>query len=358
MIKIDLLKISGGAFVHKKMMQFTIENISADIAEQLCREITADLPEYFGLPDCNEHYAIGVKTRANFAVKMDMTYVGLLSLDFPYPENSNIYWMGVLRQYHHQGVGRLLLDAASRYASQHGAVSMTVETLAPAESDENYIKTYRFYESQGFKPLFNLKPAGYEWNMAYMAKDLQHVTMLRAPNDAIEIRAIRENDIPMIVSNFEKNHWPKPASTFETYCEEQRNNQRLIWLAFHQKQFAGYVTLKWSSSYSSFKEKGIPEIMDLNVLPPYRNKGIGSKLLDFAEDQARQKCSAVGIGVGLYKDYGSAQKIYISRGYQPDGLGVTYDYKPVEPGKMVRLDDDLVLWFTKQLDSNAISGEP
>ncbi|WP_176695277.1 hypothetical protein [Legionella massiliensis] len=49
---------------------------------------------------------------------------------------------------------------------------MTVETLAPEESDENYLKTYHFHESQGFKPLFNLKPAGYEWNMVYMLKTL------------------------------------------------------------------------------------------------------------------------------------------------------------------------------------------
>lgn len=33
-----------------------IEQIFVDVAEQLCRQITANLPEYFGLPECNEHY--------------------------------------------------------------------------------------------------------------------------------------------------------------------------------------------------------------------------------------------------------------------------------------------------------------
>ena len=40
----------------------------------LSRQITADLPEYFGLPECNEHYAIGVRARDNFAVKVGATY--------------------------------------------------------------------------------------------------------------------------------------------------------------------------------------------------------------------------------------------------------------------------------------------
>lgn len=34
-------------------MSFKIEPISPEIAESLCRQITADLPEYFGLPDAN-----------------------------------------------------------------------------------------------------------------------------------------------------------------------------------------------------------------------------------------------------------------------------------------------------------------
>ncbi len=40
-----------------KLMQ-----ISAELSERLCRQITASLPEYFGLPEVNEHYAQGVKS--------------------------------------------------------------------------------------------------------------------------------------------------------------------------------------------------------------------------------------------------------------------------------------------------------
>ena len=109
------------------------------------------------------------------------------------------------------------------------------------------------------------------------------------------------------------------------------------------------MTLKWSSYYQPFKEQGIPEIMDLNVLPPYRNKGIGTQLLKIAERLAATRSHVVGLGVGLYGDYGNAQKLYIKKGYTPDGCGVTYNYQVVPPGDSAPVDDDLVLWFTKNI---------
>ncbi|WP_374698611.1 GNAT family N-acetyltransferase [Wolbachia endosymbiont (group B) of Limnophora tigrina] len=150
-----------------------IEQISPDIAEDLCCKITADLSEYFGLPECNEHYAVGVRSCKNLAAKIDGNYIGLLSLDFPYPNNSNIHWMDVFRNYQRQGVGYKLVEAACSLVNT--ARTMTVETLSPNASDENYLKTYKFYESCGFEPLFNLKPQGYKWNMVYIMKNLNQI---------------------------------------------------------------------------------------------------------------------------------------------------------------------------------------
>lgn len=155
-------------------MTYKIQQISSDISEKLCRKIIADLPEYFGLPECNEEYAKGVRSRINFAIAEKENFIGLLSLDFPYPTNSNIYWMGILRKYQSMGLGQLLLNQAVAFAKGKSAKTMTVETLAPFESDANYRKTYEFYAKVGFKPLFNLKPKGYEWNMVYMIKDLNN----------------------------------------------------------------------------------------------------------------------------------------------------------------------------------------
>ena len=135
--------------------------------------------------------------------------------------------------------------------------------------------------------------------------------------------------------------------------KEQEEGERLVWVAHVKGEFAGYVTLKWQSQYPSFKAQNIPEIMDLNVLPVYRKIGIGSLLLYAAEKEASTKSECVGIGVGLYAGedggYGAAQRLYVKRGYIPDGKGVTYHYEPTIPGNSYPLDDDLVLWFTKKL---------
>lgn len=57
----------------------------------------------------------------------------------------------------------------------------------------------------------------------------------------------------------------------------------------------------------------------------------------------------VGIGVGLYADYGAAQRLYTSLGYAPDGRGVTYHGSLVKPGTEYLVDDHLILWLTKRL---------
>ena len=332
-------------------MRIQIEHISQDLAERLCRTITSDLPEYFGLPDVNEHYVIGVRSRQNLAAKMGNDYIGLISIEFPYENSCNIYWMAVLRHHQGEGVGQKLIRAACNLAKENGATTMTVETLAPSESEENYINTYYFYRSVGFDPLFNLKPNGYEWNMVYMVKTLERI-QLKGGTDVL-VRALSLADIPIIVEGFNNANWPKPTSTFETYFQEQLNDSRLTWVAYKNNQIAGYVTLKCVSQYTPFASVSIPEIMDLNVLPPFRKAGIGSLLLDQAEKAAATKSAIVGLGVGLYGGadggYGAAQKLYVNRGYIPDGKGVTYNYQHAIPGHNYPLDDDLVLWFTKKL---------
>lgn len=326
----------------------TIEPISSQEAEELCRTLTAALPEYFGLPECNEVYAQGVKSRKNLAAKVDGRTVGLLSLEFPYPQSGSIYWMAVAPEFQGQGVGHKLVEAAATLALEAGATTLTVETLAPQEADPHYLKTYQFYERAGFEPLFNLKPEGYTWTMVYMAKRLAPKFAL--PQN-VSIKPFTESHIPVIVEAFARHNWPKPRATFEGYLKDQNEERRVVWIAHKDGQFAGYVTLLWESLYGPFRDSHIPEIVDLNVLPPFRNGGIASLLLDAPEQEASLRGSSVGLGVGLYGGpdggYGPAQKLYIKRGYVPDGRGVTSNYKPVTPGDSVPIDDDLVLWLTK-----------
>ncbi|HXF90409.1 MAG TPA: GNAT family N-acetyltransferase [Candidatus Nitrosotenuis sp.] len=153
-------------------MNLVIEQISPEQAQILCQEITHDLPEYFGLPEVNEQYFQGMLTRFSFAAKLDGHYVGLLTLEFPYPETANIYWMAVKRDFQGRGIGRKLVHTASNYVLKQGIKTLTVETLSPVHADQNYLKTYPFYINSGFRPLFDLKPEGYEFTMVYLYKPL------------------------------------------------------------------------------------------------------------------------------------------------------------------------------------------
>lgn len=164
----------------------------------------------------------------------------------------------------------------------------------------------------------------------------------------IQIDPLSATDIDDLVRSFALHNWQKPRALFEGYLREQDEQKRQVWVA-RSGEVLGYVTLNWHSHYQPFLTRDIPEIMDLNVLPPFRRQGIGAQLLDSAEEKASHSSNIIGIGVGLYDGYGDAQRLYVKRGYIPDGRGPTYSYRKLEYGQSVLVDDDLVLWFEKTL---------
>ena len=167
----------------------------------------------------------------------------------------------------------------------------------------------------------------------------------------IEIRALRDNDPPVIAVAFAQMGWNKPEARYRQYLDEQSAGTRTCLVAIVDGQFAGYVTVNWRPSYPGFSEQNIPEIQDLNILRQFRKQGIASHLLDRAEAEVARHSGVVGIGVGLHPGYNAAQRLYVRRGYIPDGRGVTYRDRYIDEGSQVLLDDDLVLHFTKQLRS-------
>ncbi len=83
----------------------------------------------------------------------------------------------------------------------------------------------------------------------------------------------------------------------------------------------------------------------------YRKHGIGAALMDTAEKIASEYADTVYLGVGLHSGYGSAQRMYVKRGYIPDGSGVWYHDEICKPHGECKNDDDLVLYFSKKLRS-------
>ncbi len=112
---------------------------------------------------------------------------------------------------------------------------------------------------------------------------------------------------------------------------------------------AGYVSVYPYCMNGAFGGMGYTEIVDFAVLEKFRRKGVGTKLMDIAEKIAAEYSDTVYLGVGLHSGYGSAQRMYVKRGYVPDGSGVWYGAKVCEPYELYRNDDDLNLYLSKKL---------
>ncbi len=165
---------------------------------------------------------------------------------------------------------------------------------------------------------------------------------------SLHIRALSPADSPLLEAGFKAQGWHKPASLFEAYAQESTVGTRTALIALWGDVVAGYVTIKWHPTYTPFQEKKIPEISDLNVLKAHQRNGIASALMEAAETLVFQTCHSMGLGVGLLSDYGPAQRLYVKRGYKPDGKGLTYQEAPCRHGDQVTADDDLLLWWVKE----------
>ncbi len=169
----------------------------------------------------------------------------------------------------------------------------------------------------------------------------------------LAIRMLESRDVAPISAAFSDLGWNKPLSQYEIYLSEQQKGIRTVFVAFVGGDFAGYVTINWSPSYPPYRAGGIPEIQDFNVLPRFRRQGIGTNLMDQAEQKISERSCVAGIGVGMPPDYGAAQRLYVLRGYVPDGKGLTREGRPVRQGDEITVNDGLVLYLTKTLTEGA-----
>ena len=170
----------------------------------------------------------------------------------------------------------------------------------------------------------------------------------------LQMRAIEARDAEPIAAAFAAIGWNKPVSQYLRYLSEQDDGRRDVLVAFVGEAFAGYVTVVWKPDYPPFHAENIPEISDLNVLPEFRRQGIATRLLDNAERRIARRSNIAGIGVGMTPDYGPAQRLYVLRGYVPDGRGLASHDRILKHGDQAQVDDDLVLRFTKDL----LTGRP
>ena len=130
------------------------EITQVEAKSQITEQILHSLSDWFELEDGIQNYITGVQDKPFFVVMQEDHPVGFLSLQDHNQYTSEIYVMGVLPQYHRQGIGRQLVEHAQKYMAQHGCKFLFIKTLAEIVDDPFYAKTRQFYEAMGFLPLF------------------------------------------------------------------------------------------------------------------------------------------------------------------------------------------------------------
>lgn len=173
--------------------------------------------------------------------------------------------------------------------------------------------------------------------------------MVYYKSDEIVIRNMQESDVHIIVGEEKAQGWNVSLEKYEIRLKHQNEGKSISIIAEYRGNVAGYINIYPNSERGAFAKQGYTEIVDFGVLIKYRNYGIGSKLMDIAEQIASQYSSVVYLGVGMHSGYGSAQRMYVKRGYIPDGSGVWYGESVCEQYAECCNDDDLILYLSKEL---------
>ena len=162
------------------------------------------------------------------------------------------------------------------------------------------------------------------------------------------IRKMQESDIKNLSQGFISQGWPSREEILTLYFKEQESGEREALVADFEGVVAGYITILPIAKHGPFAGMS-PELSDFNVFEPFQNQGIGNLLLEEAEKRVKLISDKVTLGVGLHSGYGPAQRLYIKRGYIPDGTGVWYQNH--QPGMNAVCEDigELVLYLSKNL---------
>lgn len=162
------------------------------------------------------------------------------------------------------------------------------------------------------------------------------------------IRKMQESDIKELSRGFISQGWPSREEILTRYFKEQESGEREVLVAEVEGALAGYISILPCAKQGPFAEI-YPELSDFNVFEPFQNQGIGNLLLEEAEKRVRLISDKVTLGVGLHSGYGPAQRLYIKRGYIPDGTGVWYQNHQPAMNAVCEDIGELVLYLSKNL---------
>ena len=122
----------------------------SETKKKITREVLEALPEWFEVEESREQYIKESAERIMVASFDGDKATGFLCLKPTGKQTVELAVMGVLKEYHRQGIGRLLFTKAKEIARENGYEFMQVKTVKMGVY-EDYDRTNLFYLSLGFK---------------------------------------------------------------------------------------------------------------------------------------------------------------------------------------------------------------
>lgn len=175
--------------------------------------------------------------------------------------------------------------------------------------------------------------------------------MIYCPDKKVKIRTMEFEDTQTLLE-YNYLEYRYVAGYYMNCPKVREQGKKYVFNAEIDGRTAGYITLRLNSDKGPFAWEGIPELEDVHVFREFRHKGIGNMLLAAAEDKASEISNTISVSVGLHSGYGEAQRIYIRRGYIPDGSGVWYEGEPLKPYAKCFNNKNLVIYLSKKLNDN------
>lgn len=128
-----------------------------ELKGEITNNILRKLPEWFGIEDSIVEYVNETKNTDLYVAYDSNSPIGFISIKSNNKYTSEIYVMGILKQYHNQGIGKKLVHKCEEVLEMNGYKFLMVKTLSKSHPDEHYKKTREFYSKVGFYPLEEIK---------------------------------------------------------------------------------------------------------------------------------------------------------------------------------------------------------
>ena len=127
--------------------------IEKDLITSITLDIMNSLPKWFSPPDDIVRKSVSHRDMPFFAAFDDTKVIGFIALKVHNEYTADMYNLGVLEEYHRQGVCHAILMAVESYCKENGYKFITVKTLDSSSQYEPYKRTRAFYFKNGFYSL-------------------------------------------------------------------------------------------------------------------------------------------------------------------------------------------------------------